>query len=307
MQRLIYGLLLAMLCWSSLASPQEVQGQRQFGPWLWGLSGGLVHQFETDLSDAEGDFNVTRFFLQSSFGYSWDRRNSVSLSLGYGESRYDFSSQARIGGSRPWRDIQDYRLSVPIRFSPAERADVIVIPSVRSYVEEGASLSDGDTAGLLVAGGWKISDTLTLGPGFGWFSELGGGSNAFPVILVDWQITEKLALTTGRGMAASQGPGLTLNYQLKDKWKLGLTGRYEKTRFALDGEGNSADDIGEDKSLPLLLTVEYTPWPMTTVSAIIGAEFEGSLGREFANGEEKTVKSDYDTAPIIGLAFSSRF
>ena len=90
-----------------------------------------------------------------------------------------------MGGTRPWGNIQDYSLSVPIRFSPADRANVIVIPSVRSYYEEGADLDDGRTEGLIAAAGWRFSDKLTLGPGFGWFSELGGGSNVFPIILVD--------------------------------------------------------------------------------------------------------------------------
>ena len=296
--------LLLLVSTPSWSEPESRQAQR--GPWVVGIAGGAVHQLASDFDRGEGHFSVSRVYLQPSIGYAWDRRTSVSLSLGAGWADYDFSSQAQVGGTRPWGNIQDYSLSVPIRFSPADRANVIVIPSVRSYYEEGADLDDGRTEGLIAAAGWRFSDKLTLGPGFGWFSELGGGSNVFPIILVDWKITDKLSLTTGRGLAASQGPGLTLNYQLEDKWRLGLTGRAEKTRFALDQDASRQESFGEDKSLPLLLTVSYTPWPRTSITALLGAEFEGSLRKENSRGNV-IAKSDFEPAMVVGLAFSSQF
>ena len=57
------------------------------------------------------------------------------------------------------------------------------------------------------------------------------------MLAIDWRITEQLSLTTGRGITASQGPGLTLNYELRDRWNFALTSRYEKVRFALEGDG----------------------------------------------------------------------
>ncbi|MEH6590078.1 MAG: hypothetical protein V7746_07485 [Halioglobus sp.] len=299
----IYVFFLAVIISDSARATETT---REFGPWVWGVSGGAVQQFDTDFSDGPGEFNVSRGFLQGSLGYAWDRRNTVSFSVGAGRSSYDFSSEATIDGQEPWDRVEDYRISVPVRFSPTERSDVIVIPSVRSYAQSGASLNDGRTEGVLAGISWKISDSLTIGPGVGWFSELGGGSNVFPIVVIDWKITEKWGLTTGRGMAASQGPGLTLNYQLSKKWQFGLTGRYEKTRFALDDDTSISGGFGEDQSLPLLLTLGYSPWPMTSVTAIVGAEFEGSLSLEDDKGKE-VAGSDYKTAPVLGLTFSSRF
>jgi outer membrane protein W len=115
-----------------------------------------------------------------------------------------------------------------------------------------------------------------------------------------------LTLTTGRGLAASQGPGLTLEYKLNDKWKLGLTGRYEKIRFALNNDATSVARYGEDKSLPLVLSAQYTLWPMTTVGAFVGGEFEGKLSVEDANARA-LASSEYDPPGLIGLVFRSRF
>ena len=291
---------------ASPALGQVASEERQFGPWVWGVSGGAVQQFEAGMQDGAGDFDVTRAYFQPSLGYAWDRRNSVSLSVGYGSSDYSFSGESTIDGLSPWGRIEDYRVSLPVRFSVGERSDAILIPSIRSHVEAGTSLAEGRTEGVIAGMSWRFSDKLSLGPGFGWYSELDGGSNAFPIVVVDWSITDRLSLTTGRGLAASQGPGLSLNYALADKWTLGLAGRYEKTRFALGDDSAAPGGIGEDRSLPLLLTVEYTPWPMTKVSAVIGAEFEGELRLEDENGR-RIGSSSYDAAPVVGVVFSTRF
>ena len=289
---------------SAFAVAQEER--QQYGPWVWSVAGGAVHQFAADFSDGPGDVSITRGFIQGGLGYAWDRNTSASVSLGIGSTDYDFSTDASIEGRQPWERIEDYRLSIPIRFAPTEKMRAIVIPSVRSYAESGASTSDGRTEGVLGGFSWKFSDTLSLGPGVGWFSDVGDDSNAFPIILVDWQITDTISLNTGRGLAASQGPGLVLSWKASSKWSLGLTARYEKTRFALEEREGRTAQVGEDASTPLLMTATYTPWPMTSISALAGVEVGGSMALEDGNGRE-IADSDIDTAAVIGFSFQSRF
>ena len=82
--------------------------------------------------------------------------------------------------------------------------------------------------------------------------------------------------------------------------------RKERTRFVLNDEGSAAADYGKDKSLPLLFSVNYEPWPMSSVSAFFGVEFDGQLRLEDEDSQVIT-REDYDVAPMIGLAFRSRF
>lgn len=298
-------LLLSAVTLSGFAFGQEPQ--RQFGPWVYGIAGGAVQQFSTDLrDDAEGSFSVTRWFIQPSIGYAWDRQTSVSLAFGAGESSYKFSDASRIDGMVPWDRIRDYRVSVPIRFSAGKATNFILIPSLRSYAEADADLAEGRSEGLLAGVSWRLSDKLVLGPGFGWFSEPGGSANAFPIVVIDWDITRRLNLATGRGLAASQGPGFTLSYRLDAHWSLGLTGRYEKVRFALAENNNLSGGFGQDRSLPVLFTVDYSPWPMTSLNLVLGMEFDGELRLEDPNGD---ILGDvnYDPAPVLGFTFRSRF
>lgn len=303
MTRLPYLCCCALALWVTAAQADQSANASR-GPWGWGVAGGALHQFDTDFSDGEGSFSVSRGFLQLSAGYAWDRRNSASLSLGWGSSNYVFDD-ASIEGLRPWDRIEDYRVSLPLRFNVGEQADFIVIPSIRSYAEQGASLSDGQTEGLIAGMGWRFSDRLTIGPGFGWYSELGGGSKAFPILVVDWKITDRLSLQTGRGLAASQGPGFTLAYDLGSGWSLSGLARFEKIRFALEEERGEAA-IGEDRSAPLLLSLDYSPWPMTSASLFVGAELNGELTLESARGRE-LASSEYETAAVFGFSFRSRF
>lgn len=292
--------------WLTAVIPALAFSQPQArSPWVWGFSAAALHQAETDLDVGSGGFSINRVAAEGSLGYAWDRRTSISLSLGAGSANYLFDGDARIEGERPWGRVEDYRVSVPVRFTVAEKAGVIVIPSVRSYTESGASFGDGQTEGVIAGAGWRFSDRLTLGPGFGWFSELGGGSTAFPIIVVDWQITDRLSLETGRGLAASQGPGLTLSYRINDNWHLAALARYQKLRFALD-ERPGAAAFGEDRSVPLLLSADYSPWPRTSASLFIGAGINGHLRMEDKR-TRKIASSDFDTAPMIGVSFSSQF
>ena len=291
-----------MLC----AATYAAENRRTVGPWVWSVSGGAVHQFDADLSDAQGQFSVSRGSVQAGLGYAWDRRTSVSLSFGAGRSDYDFSPRATIAGEQPWNRIEDYRISVPLRFSPTQSSSVIVIPSIRTSAATNASLQDGRTEGVLAGVSWNLSETLSIGPGLGWFSEIDGGSSAFPILLVDWKFADKWRLNTGPGFAASQGPGLTLSYQLTERLTLALAGRYERIQFALRGNPARRGSIGEDKGVPLLLSLDYSPWPMTSVSAVLGAKFEGSLELEDERGG-RIARSDFETAPVIGVAFTSRF
>ena len=285
-------------------SAARAQGAQR-GPWVWSLAGAAVYQFDTGL-DQGGSFAVSRWFVQPGVGYARDRRNSIAVSLGAGENRYDFSASTDIGGGKPWRNIRDLRASVPIRFAPAERIDVIVIPSLRWNAESGAALDDGRSQGVLAAGTWRFGPDLAIGPGIGWFSELGDGDSLFPILALDWNITDTLSLSTGRGLAASRGPGLTLTWRTRPQVDLGLAGRYEKVRFRLDDSGPAPGGIGEDRSVPLIASVAYRPWPAASLTVFAGAEFRGRLRLEDRNGA-RIDETDYDPAPLLGLAFRARF
>lgn len=275
------------------------------GGWASFARGGVVYQFDTDLDDG-GDFNVTRFTIQAGSGYSWDAQTNTSFSLGYSYNGYDFSGSTGFGASVPWEDIHTLSVAIPVRFGIDDKWTAFVIPSIRSTGESGADFGETITGGALGGFSYRFSDRLTIGPGIGVISQLEESATVIPVLIIDWKITDKWSLDTGRGLGATLGPGLTLNYQPNKIWRFGIGGRYEKLRFRLDKNGETPKGVGEDSSFPLFVNATYSVKPKVNISLIGGFESGGELSLEDESG--RTIKEEsYDTGIFFGLAFNARF
>lgn len=252
--------------------------------------------------DNGGSFSASRAFLRGSSLYRFGNGHSIGLSVSYGQFSYDFDQVA----TAPWDDIRDVRISVPMRFQLGNRSSMFLSPQLRWDYERGASISDGKTYGIFAGVAWEVTESLTIGPAFGAYSQLGDDTEFFPALLIDWKMTDKLSLGTGTGPGATRGPGLTLSYSHSDVLDFALSARSEEIRFRLDDSGPAPGGVGEDKSIPVAFSVSYRPNPAMLFSAFVGAELNGQLTLENANGVEVS-RQTYDTAPIAGLSFRIRF
>ncbi len=275
--------------------------QPQLG-WAYQVDGLAAFQGDADLSGG-GKFSASRAFLRATALYNLEGGSSVGLSTSFGKLDYNFSQS----NNQPWENIRDLRVAVPVRFRVGDTTTVFVSPQIRWDYQSGASSSDGRTYGVFAGIAWQLNERLTIGPAFGAFSELDeSGTDFFPALLIDWDINERWNLNTGSGVGATQGPGLSLSYALNEAIDLSLTARSERIRFRLDGDGVAPDGVGEDKSIPVVLSLGYNPNPGVSMSVFAGAEFDGRLTLDDANGAEISRQS-YDTAPLVGLAFRVRF
>jgi hypothetical protein len=123
--------------------------------------------------------------------------------------------------------------------------------------------------------------------------------------LIDWKITDRLSLRTGRGTGATLGPGFVLDWRASEKWSVSLGGRYEKLRFRLDEEGPEPDGVGEDRAFPIFGGINYTHSRRFQASFFAGVEVGGKLRLSDRDGNE-IVSESHDPAPFIGVAFSLR-
>lgn len=266
--------------------------------WRWAVEGGAVSESETSI-DSGGDFDVNRFVVDLSASRRYASGTRVGVALSYGQSRYDFSGPVQIGSTEPWDRIQQASLSASVFYSLNDRWTAYAIPSLRFDAEDGVSFGDGDTLGLLAGASYRVSDRLTIGPGVGVFGELEDDTSLFPVLIVDWKITDTLSLETGRGFAASRGPGLQLRWRQSPEWQFAFGGRYEKQRFRLDDAGVAPDGIGEDSSVRLFAQAQYQVSNSVVLSLVGGVSTGGELRLEDRNGD-KLARSDIDTAPFFG-------
>lgn len=296
-----FTLVSAVIC----VMPLTAQAQAP-SPFVFKIEGGGLHQSEADFGDSSGGFSMDRSFFSASLDYGWSQRDSIGVSIGGGRSNYSFNDLTGLGGGEPWNKIEDSRISVTWRFGLGDTGSVFLIPSARMDGEKGSSSSDSTTYGLFAAAAWRLSDTLTIGPGFGVFSRLEESTQFFPILAIDWDITDRWNLSTGRGLAASRGPGLTLGYELNEDWTLGVAGRYEDIEFRLDDKGVAPGGIGRDQSLPLVFSAVLEPSPKLTLSVFAGVEFGGKLKLKDAAGDV-IEESSYDPAAVFGATFEYRF
>jgi hypothetical protein len=287
------------------AMPVAAQPQQK-GPWFFKIDGGGAHQSEADLKDSDGGFSKDRWFASAGVDYAWSRRDSVGISVGGGQSNYDFNDETGFGGGEPWNKIDDTRVTLNGRFGFGETGSIFIIPTLRFNGEKNASSSDSRTWGIFGAATWRVKENLTIGPGIGIFSRLESGTRFFPILAIDWDISDRWNLSTGRGLASSQGPGLNLSYKLNDDWSFGVAGRYENVEFRLDNDGPAPGGVGRDKSIPLIFTANLTPNKKLNFSVFMGLEFAGKL--KLKDSMDNTVdESDYDPAFLFGGTFEVRF
>jgi hypothetical protein len=305
----LLGFLLLLAASPAPGSPPQTRGGKPAsvpaGTWSFSLQGGAVHQFDAGL-DEGGSFRVNRLFLQGGPRYAADYRRSISLSLGYGLDGYDFSGDRGMAGLVPWKTVHTVRVSTPVRWGVGRDWTVFVIPTVRIAAETGAALGDSVSGGGFAGFAYRFGDRLTIGPGVGAMTQIEDSPDIFPVLLIDWKITERLRLETGRGLGASRGPGLTLRWEVSNRWNVSLGGRYEKLRFRLDREGVAPGGVGSDRSFPIFCGASYRVGPRAEASLVGGVEMGGELRLEDENGN-RIAEENYDQAGFLGLALRVRF
>jgi hypothetical protein len=277
-------------------------GEKQGTKWTLFLRGGYVYQFNTDMDNSNDSFTAERFFVQPGIMYSPDRTRSFSLAFGYGYDGYDFKGNNNFGALRPWSDIHSFHLSTPIRFTKGQNWSFFFVPTLRLTGERGADLSDSLAGGVLGGFAYRFNERLTIGPGLGVITQIEDDASIFPVLIINWKISDSLSLETGRGLGATLGPGLSLNWQITEQWHFALGGRYEKLRFRLDNEAEIPNGIGQDSSFPIFGGITYNFNDKTSVSLIGGIETAGELQLEDCEGN-LLQQQDYESAPFLGFSF----
>jgi len=281
--------------------------QAQQSPWQFTADLAGVHQSESDLDGGQGTFAMDRWFAAAGVNYGWDARHSIGLTLAGGRSTYEFDPGTAQVNAYPWEEVDESRVTVTARFPLSERVTGFVIPTLRWNAAAAAGSGDSSTWGVYAAAAWWLNENLTLGPGLGVFSRLDDNARIFPILVVDWNITQRWNLSTGRGLAASRGPGLTLAYRINPWWSLAVAGRYEDLEFRLADNGAAPGGVGRHQSFPLVVSASLTPeGGKGSLNLFLGAELGGKLSTRDAF-EATLAESNYDPALIAGVTLNLSF
>lgn len=290
------------LVWAALvasACPGAAQGD---GVWRSGLEGEAIHRFSRDL-EGGGDFSASRVVAGFNGRKSLGGPNGVGFGLSVATNDYHFGDV-----EAPWGRIDELSLAAPITMAVGGAATAVIVPIARFRGEQGVDLDDGLTGGVIAAANWRFDESFSIGPGVGVFTTLEGRDDLeiFPILLIDWQISERWSIGNGEGFGATRGPGIGVRYQPQPDFSTQLFVRLDSAEFRLDDTGPAPGGIGEDEVTSVVASATYQPGGAIDVTGFAGVELRGKLTLRGRDGEV-VDRRDYDPAPLVGARISFRF
>lgn len=268
------------------------------------FSAAYLHQLGADLDDG-GEVKAQRLLFHA----DWTRRVEEDLRIGvrliYEYHDYTFSGAGSLAGLNPWGGINRLGLSLPLSYHFQRDWSLFVAPSVEFNGASGASFGDSLVYGGILAVSHRFSPRLRLGLGLGAFAEI-EDTKFFPVILVDWKITEKLRLSNPLRPGPTGPAGLEISCRLDRQWEIAAGGAYRSLRFRLGGEGAVPDGVGEDRGFPLWGRISWKHASGLHIDAMAGAIVGGRLEVDDRSGS-RLHREEYETAPIFNATLTVPF
>ena len=295
----ILPIILATVTLSCLGNPDSRQGTGQPPGSGWASSISSYYFGKADM-DIGGDISVSA--IRALAGYSWTftTQSRASLEFSFEWRDYGFSDDLD-----PWSKAYDFGISGNWNREFDNDWSLMVTPSIRLSMEDGASVSDALQAGGIIAFTREFSPALRLGIGMGGFFGL-EDTTAFPFLMIRWQITDEWYI----GNPFAPGPvgpaGLELGYRFSDELTFAVGGAWRSDRFRLTDTGPWADGYGEVDGLPVFFRTTYNLNWYNRIHFYVGTILNGELQIDDSSGR-RLIRTDYDPALLTAISWQGSF
>lgn len=268
------------------------------------VSAGAESSLEADVQGG-GALDVFRMRFGVTGKSELTRDLDLAVSVGYGLDLYDFSGTTRLGGVDPWENIHTLSIAALLSLDLNDDWTVFGGPVVQFAREDNVGLDDSFIGGAVVGATYKVSSALTVGGGIGVVTQIEDDARLFPVIVLDWEISDTLRLTSQTSGAAGRS-GLELVYDLGNDWETAIGGSYDFRRFRLDDEGIAPEGVGEETRIPIRARLSYRAGDHFVIDLYAGIAMSSELVLEDADGV-LLGREDVDPAGLFGLTFTISF
>ena len=271
-------------------------------PRIWEVHTTQRYRTMSDLADRDGGMAWHESTVGISGGLFLPGPGMLRVGTEYAYTRFAFADDTRLGlaGSEPFRHVQEVRLSAHL-FTPwSSTWRTQLFGAVTSGFESGAAPDNAFSglAGLGVAR--RFSDRLSIGLGGFLLGQMGSeGTIVVPILLLDWQITERLALLSRQE--------ITLTYLLNPQGRLSfeaVTSLFGIKQFRLDDAGAIPGGVAGIEGFDVGGRVVWEPFPALTVDGTVGAALEQVLRIESHAGREI---ADVDLTDALQLSLTVRY
>jgi hypothetical protein len=279
--------------------------------WSGTLDTDFQKEFKTE-TDGGDRFESWRLGIAGEFGGPINESILIGFGAGYHHSSYEFHLDNAPGvpsiyGSSelpksPWGAINTIDLAPSTTILVGDHFAVVAAVPIRWSGETG-SRRNGFVAGISAIGRWQLNDQFRIGVGIGVTSQLEDDAETFPLISLDWEISESMQLKTEGSW--TQGGNAMLLWGPNDSIRVTFSAGYERNRFRLDDNGFAADKngIGEVTAVPLEIGLRLGLFEGAFFDFRLGLAVAGRLRIENDNGN-KIYEEDYDPAPRVGIGLT---
>ncbi|MBX3357676.1 MAG: hypothetical protein KF745_04530 [Phycisphaeraceae bacterium] len=290
------------------AAPEVTEPARSGRVPTFTVEFGGGYQFETDI-DSGGSFSLARGAALVSTVLPVAERMNLRIAAGYSYSSYDFTDNARFGGSGPWEGINSVSVLASLGYQIDEKWSVFGGPIFGIAAESSADLGDGLNGGGMAGFGYNVSEDLTLRLGVSVISQIKDNVQVFPIIGLDWTIDSERSWGFNLGSidtGALEGIGGELVFNASKQLSISGGAAYSTRRFRLDDEGFAPDGVGEDSRVAIFGRLGFKASDAATISLFGGVAVAGNLEIDDSYGNQ-LFSEDYDAAPFVGASVAIRF
>lgn len=267
----------------------------------WSLTGGYAYQLRARINDG-GRVSWARAHAHLEGQMPMNDELDLLVGLRYQNDEFGFDAAA---GS--WGDINTVQMDAALRWQATEHWQVFGGGQVIFSAEQGAGFDDAFTGGGAIGAVYGFNDRLALGLGVGVRSRILDDALIYPVVIVEWGITDRLRLSTRLTSGWANQTGVELIYDLADGVQVGVAAVYDYQQFRLsDDNATAAGGAGESEMLPVCVFIAYDIADNVAITAFVGANVAGSL-KATDTSSAIVWETDYDAAPVVGIQATIRF
>ena len=282
------------------AGPPEAGEKRR----LWTVHTTQRYQTASDFVARDGGVAWYESTIGISGGLFLPGPGLLRAGADYVHTRFAFASSTRLGlsDSEPFRHVQEVRLSAQLLTPWSNIWSSQLFGAVTSGFESGAAPDDAlsGIVGLGVAR--RFSDRLSVGLGGLLLHHMGNQAvTVVPIVLLDWQMTERLALRSRQDV--------TLTYLLDARRSLSIAAVgsfFGHRQFRLEEKGEIPNGVAAIKGIEAGGRITWEPFPALAVQGAVEAALRQNLYLEDRAGRE-IVDVELEDALRLSLVVRYRF
>ena len=269
-------LLFIVACPAAAQPADSLQAKEK--PRLWEVRATQRYRTTSGFADRSGSLAWHESTVGISGGLFLRGPGLLRAGADYTHARFAFAPDARLGpsGPEPFRHVREVRLSAQLLTPWSEAWSTLALATIVSAFEIGAAPDDA-LSGVAVLGVMRrLSGRLSTGFGALLLKPLGAQTAvALPLVLVDWQITDRLALRSRQD--------ITLTYLLdpRRRFSVAAVGAFfGRKQFRLGKKGNIPDGVAEIRGIEVGGRVIWEPFPALVVQGALEAVLRQNLRLE---------------------------